>query len=390
MRYVPVLTMAASALWFPAWPQSPEVIAEVEAIVAPWRIPEPADNGFADLVAAVQRVEQGDAVDLLQGPDAGPAAEELVAANTEAIAAVRAAMVRECRVPPITSFTTPLPYLASARATARVLCVEGRCREADGDLSGALGSYLDAVQLGGAISRGGPLIHGLVGTAITFAACQEIRRLAESGLALPDAALATAIARLAELEQAGPSPQQCLASELEANVAALRELADNPRIAEQVAADAGRPAPRGTLRLDEETRALCGYYGRVIELLDLPYRDSLGIVQPPDATETPVAAMVAPAANTTSERLLRRAAAIRGTRVLLAILRFRQARGAYPEALSQLVPDYLPAAVADPYTLDPFVYTDAPNGPTVYSPGPDAVDDGADEDRDVVIAVLSH
>ncbi|HOS93236.1 MAG TPA: hypothetical protein PLQ54_07980 [Armatimonadota bacterium] len=388
MRRATVWVIAVGALSFPAWPQSPEVLAEVEAVIGPWRVAAPADNGFADLVAAIQRVTEGDSVDLLNGPDAGPAAEELIATNAEALAAVRAAMGRECRVPPVTSFTTPLPYLANARVTARVLCVEGRCREVDGDPSGALGSYLDAVQLGGAISRGGTLIHGLVDAAVIRIASAEVRRLCESGPAFPDATLADAIDRLTRLERAGPSPQQFLATELEASVAGLREIAENPQLLEQIATDAGMSRSRGTIELDAEARALIEYYGRLIELLDLPYRDSLGVAQPPEAAETPLAAMVAPSADRASERLRGGAAVLRGVRVLLAIVRFRQAREAYPDTLSQLVPDYLPAAVVDPYTLEPFVYAGTPNGRALYSPGPDGVDDGADEERDVVIAAL--
>jgi len=384
-----LIALALSSATTPAWALSPEVAAEVEAVVGPWRIPEPADNCFADLVAAVDLVANDDAAaDVLNGIDAPAVAEEVVAANAEALAAIRAALGRECRIPPVTSFDEPFPYLAKARQAARVFCVEGRCLEARGDVGGALSSYIDAIRLGRAAARGGCLIHGLVYAATTQIACRELSRVCKAVPDAPDGVWGGAIDALARIEEAGPSGAHFFASELSFGVAALEDLAAHPEKLSQVDGEAAKLAITAPMDTDAEARALCEYAGRTIELCSVPYRDGVGVAQPPDSAVTPLAGLMAPATDRAMERFCRHTALLRGTRVLLAIARFRQSQGVYPQTLAELVPGCLPAAVEDPYTREGFLYGETPNGLALYSPGANGLDDDADEERDVVIGVL--
>ncbi|MCY2926533.1 MAG: hypothetical protein NT031_14055 [Planctomycetota bacterium] len=61
----------------------------------------------------------------------------------------------------------------------------------------------------------------------------------------------------------------------------------------------------------------------------------------------------------------------------VAACRYHHARGAGPETLAALVPAYLPAVPADPFTGKPLLLAHAPDGrPILYSVGRDMTDDG--------------
>ena len=64
------------------------------------------------------------------------------------------------------------------------------------------------------------------------------------------------------------------------------------------------------------------------------------------------------------------------TKTALAVERYRLARGKLPEALGQLVPDYLPAVPEDPFDGTPLRYRRTERGFVVYSVGEDGNDDG--------------
>ena len=72
-------------------------------------------------------------------------------------------------------------------------------------------------------------------------------------------------------------------------------------------------------------------------------------------------------------------------RVALAVEQYRAATGNLPESLEALVPDYLDAVPADPWTFvhapEMLKYTHGPGGYTVYSVGTDGQDDGGDSAR---------
>jgi hypothetical protein len=64
--------------------------------------------------------------------------------------------------------------------------------------------------------------------------------------------------------------------------------------------------------------------------------------------------------------------------VALAAERFRQARGRWPAALGELVPEYLTAVPRDPQDLRPLRLARLADGIAIYSVGPDGKDDGGD------------
>jgi hypothetical protein len=60
----------------------------------------------------------------------------------------------------------------------------------------------------------------------------------------------------------------------------------------------------------------------------------------------------------------------------LAIRLYRGKQGRLPEALSDLVPDYLPSVPIDPYSGQPLVYRPQGESFLLYSVGQDRRDDG--------------
>lgn len=79
------------------------------------------------------------------------------------------------------------------------------------------------------------------------------------------------------------------------------------------------------------------------------------------------------------QRVVRRRAA----RTMIAIERFRIAQGRYPDALSDLVPEFLDAPLIDPWSMGPFCYRRIDPGADpfgrgylLYSPGIDLIDNG--------------
>jgi hypothetical protein len=62
--------------------------------------------------------------------------------------------------------------------------------------------------------------------------------------------------------------------------------------------------------------------------------------------------------------------------VMLAMERYRQAQGHWPETLMELVPDYLSAIPADPFDGMPLRYRRRNSGAVIYTVGYDLVDNG--------------
>jgi hypothetical protein len=132
--------------------------------------PLPVPNAFDDYLAAAKLLAQNGGTSSIypaRGFSVSLTAEKtLVSNNQPALALARTGMKKSCRVPWNRSWTGNTNYLADSRELARLFMSEADVRAAKGDHLGAFESGLDAINLGQDISRGGPVIHGLVSTAI--------------------------------------------------------------------------------------------------------------------------------------------------------------------------------------------------------------------------------
>ena len=85
-------------------------------------------------------------------------------------------------------------------------------------------------------------------------------------------------------------------------------------------------------------------------------------------------------------------ARMRIARTSLAVERWRAAKGSLPSSLADLVPDYLPSPLEDPFDGKPVRYRQTAKGYVVYSVGEDQQDDGGNVDEhstgsDIALAV---
>ncbi len=103
-----------------------------------------------------------------------PTPAQMIAAlppNLPALKTFREGMAYPFLNPPMRSFNVPLTDMASFRNLARLLLLEGRVYDLQGNYGGAAQAYLDCLRLGQDVPRGGVLITFLVGIA-----CEAIGR----------------------------------------------------------------------------------------------------------------------------------------------------------------------------------------------------------------------
>jgi hypothetical protein len=95
-----------------------------------------------------------------------------------------------------------------------------------------------------------------------------------------------------------------------------------------------------------------------------------------------LAAALLPAVEKVSQSFRREYANLRCLTALVAVERFRRAKGRWPESLEELRPDFQAEIPPDPYDGKPLRYKRLADGVVVYSVGPDGTDDGGALDRD--------
>ncbi|PQV64195.1 hypothetical protein B1R32_10639 [Abditibacterium utsteinense] len=156
---------------------APSVESTVESAVAPMPnlARDASKNGYATLVAARKLILPGENGNPSTADRNLSPAENLrrqraaVARNAPALKLLRETLQMPIEVPAATSendFALAFPSFGSFREMARQLRQESDVRLADGDAVGALDSRLTILELGAAITRGGPVINSLVGIAI--------------------------------------------------------------------------------------------------------------------------------------------------------------------------------------------------------------------------------
>jgi len=358
------------------------------------RVPNPtmpSPNAFTYFRAAGLALQQKEDVDYAHsrpgspGPDGKPRTytladkERLVAANAEALRLLRAGFRYEYLEPPARSFSHVYPHYAQDRALARLLALEAAVHEAKGNLRQAADSALDAVDLGVRIPRGGNIIGMLVGIACEAIGRAELWSRVDK-LSGPDAAAASR--RLVAIEPRRFGVASALIDEKWAAVAGLQELmrARGWRWNAGSLSEGGRSWRIYLALLPHSKRAIIGTY---ISNMDAQISASLvatkGMWLPEPQAIDPVNAILYPvfsgavlkdATNRTQDRLLA---------VRLAVRAYQASRGRVPRTLE----DLRSARLLETVPQDVFSaqyhklrYTVVNGKPTLYSVGPDGVDDG--------------
>lgn len=279
--------------------------------------PLPNPNGYDDLAKAGQAITTK--------PD-GPTALDhdalgaWVRTNSESLKLVRVGLARQCAIPTeaaITNFTLHIPQVIPMKAVAILLTAEGRLAEMENRPSDAARSYVDAIRLGMEISRGGFLIHRLIGIA-----CEGVGGAALAKL-IPQLNCDQMRPLVAELEQ------------IEGNAVTWREVVKSERRFE---------------------RAQLASYRNPIALIG-DWWQSRGAIK-----------------NSEEKHILAKAR-LRLLMTELALRSYRCVHENTPLSLEQLVPHFLQTIPSDPFAKGPLTYRPAGTNWVLYSVGIDHIDD---------------
>ena len=263
-------------------------------------------------------------------------------------------------------------HLGQLSLSSRTLILDAVERLSRGDGDGAADSLWAALRCGYAMRHEPTLLSGLVRLACGSRAVWHIERWAGAH---------------------DPTPGACKRLE-----AALRDEADSRMIHRMYVGErcigihvfetmvlARSAAPAAFLYKPDFIYYLDLMNG-IVATTGLPYPESLrrgaAWSEPVIPFYATVTGMILPGLARVSEETRRHMVRTESARVGLAALRFRAARGALPNALSDLVPDFIDAVPVDLYDSKPMRYRKTSDGFAVYAVSGNQVDDGGKTDRD--------
>jgi len=295
-------------------------------------------------------------------------------------------------------FNTLLPHLAPARQSARILVLRTWLDGEEGRPAGAVADIEDILALGRATGEEPSLISGLVGSAInSIAVYSADRLLARTEFAPQDLLkLQGAFAERA----AAISFRDNMAGEFVTNQYTFQALMDGRIDLKHLYPGDGQEEDmwllgwqgvrlkfatalplRGLLKDDQAYSAR--YLTSMVEDAAHPSPAVLGRAltrrREVDASQSPhiLSRMLLPALSYALQQCENTRAKLRSAAACVAALRYRKDNGDWPRSLDALVPRYIDAVPADPYTGMPLVYKISVNGIAVYSVGANGIDDGA-------------
>ncbi len=279
--------------------------------------PLPNPNGYDNIVKAGSLVS-GDAIAARELP-----LEELralITTNAEALQLLRVGLSRTCAVPleAALSTNTFILELGTTKQLALLLAVEGRLAELENRPGDAARSYVDAIHLGNETSRGGFLIHRLIGIS-----CEAIgyRGLVKVVSQFNCEQSRSFLIELEKIDKQAVTWNDVMQGE---KVYVRHEL----------------------LQTFNPIRHVVGWWQNRQLLKKAEAKHNL---------------MVARLRLLTTE---------------LALRCYQSGQGHAPERLDQLVPKYLQHAPSDPFNGQPLIYRAQGTNWLLYSVGPDGVDDG--------------
>jgi hypothetical protein len=318
-------------------------------------------------------------------PDLKASWEQYVRDNAKALESLHApATVAESRYP-LDFSAVPggvlMPHLSGVGDSCRLLCLEAIVRAEDQDADGTAKAVETIVHVAQSLEKEPTVVSCLVRMVNANAGVVALER-ALNRVRFTEGQLA----RLQEAFQ-DLRPDEGLRRGLAGNRCMLLPVFEKPQILDRQVFDSLPPVP-----LLEAYSAL-GLSARE-GIIFLDYMDEcLRIAQLP-AFEQPAAIEAAETGLRHRKGILLRQARYMPELIrrvtqegvwsglavtALAVERYRLARGGLPQALDQLVPDYLAAVPQDPFDGTPLRYQRTDRGFLVYSVGEDGKDDGGKE-----------
>jgi hypothetical protein len=285
---------------------------------------------------------------------------------------------------------TLLPDVQESRQIATMLDFEAERLAADGRHGAALQLVPAMLNVGRSMDGEPFLISALVRIAIDSIAA----RRAERSLALGAPAGGLAEVQAALLKEA---EGDVFATPIRGERACLDRLFTNIRngtvpatavfALAELSIGSGHPNPERDLAawayrpFLTNDHAVCletmNEYCAVVKLPEHQQRTVLRAVPLPQRTRGSIlTSLLLPAISKMHDASLRHKAALRCAAVGLAVERFRQKYGRWPEILAEIPPTILSALPPDPFDGQPLRYARRPDGVTIYSIGLDEADDG--------------
>jgi hypothetical protein len=290
---------------------------------------------------------------------------QLLSANAEALAALRAGLATAAYVEPAWEAQAAV---CGYRRLERVLRVEQLDRTAEGRWAAAFDSQLDGLRLAFDAQRGSSLVSALVGWA-----CQAIAEAwtltAERVTRLSGPEARAALRRMSDLAPRRPTLAEILATDKADTLASLAD-----RLTQRRSKYGKAPWFRWAAELfghawwDGLQRCL----DDLVAWADQPYG-----TPPPDVDSYgPLARAGSCATPSLQWQSARSEAGLDLLWTAVALRVWQAEHGAPPDSLDQLVPGLLPAVPRDPFVDQPLRYRREGANFVLYSVGPDRVDDG--------------
>ena len=310
--------------------------------------------------------------------------EALVAKNGLAIRLLRQGLPYPYVNPPYRSSDTLFPYYSQFRGLARLLRLKGEVEAAKGDYDSAMQSWLDAMQMGGMIPHGSPLIGMLVGVA-----CEAIGRrpIWEKGLDhLTSAQAKVSIQRLEAIQALHLPFADTMQEEkwgIQASFIKIFSNSDWKSKMQETTADENDNGPlkrwSGQMMLSlygrgRILRNMSGYLDARIAQARLPYALHLAY---PLLPSDPISQVILPVFDQARIKEVESQTQNSLLLVALALRAYHEDKQTYPATLAELAPAYLKQLPDDPFALEGgFRYRKQGEKFVLYSVGPDAKDDG--------------
>jgi hypothetical protein len=355
------------------------------------KLPNPnAWHDFEAACRALPRQSRSPLSDISKKPEQWSLQDyrSFLAANEPAFSSFRKALSMPYAVPPIRSLSDlaePYPNYARFREMARAVTGEGMYYEKIGQYGRAMDSYLDVIEFGVTVPRGGSLVPGIVGAAI-----EAIGGYRANGVIpkmKPDE-LARAALRLDQIASRRVPYWSIVLEEGYQNVAILNEELSEANRLESIrhpnyVLGAGQP-----VGLAKQIGFAFANKARVVQDI-LRYYEALA--KEKRGYYTGHSAVPAPAylpadATSVAYNIVGRQRApfavaetrLQMMRVEVAIRRYRFDHGHFPRALTDLVPGYLKSVPIDPFGRGRslrYRQLSAGSDYLLYSIGPDMKDD---------------
>ena len=280
----------------------------------------------------------------------------------------------------------PLPFLAIWRRMGRIMNLDAEYNLSQGDYAAALDDYQTIIRFGDDLGRGGVLINGLVGAAVTHIGTNALMAfMSEEDLTAAE--YRTVIASLQDVQASALPHWETLMNEQahyvdwfediggsSETIRALIAAGEDSASAENMWADMWNMSDSQLLRYFNQYRE---DYDRLLQYSALPYYEAVPLLEDHDAFSPNVFSnSLMPSITNSMAAYTIRDARLQGAITMAAVEAYQVENGAFPDSLTVLFPEYLANPAIDPFTGDILRYQPRADGYQLYSTGMDMTDNG--------------